>query len=88
MFQLLIVLAVLFSIVVLFALLVSAIIILAMMCLIGIPLWLITRHWLGRRSVSVSPQRPIDRLRNMYVEGKIDLFEFERRVAKLVAIEH
>jgi hypothetical protein len=31
---------------------------------------------------------PMERLRNLYVEGKIDLFEFERRVAKLLALEH
>jgi hypothetical protein len=88
MIQLLVVVAVLFVLAVMFALLISALVILAMIAAIGIPLWLIAKYWLGQRGVSTVRPHPIDRLRNLYVEGKIDLFEFERRVAKLVAIEH
>jgi hypothetical protein len=88
MIQFLVVLAVLFVLGALFALFVAAVMMMAIMCAIGIPIWLMVRHWLGQRRLTVAALQPIDRLRNLYVEGKIDLFEFEQRVARLVAVEH
>jgi uncharacterized membrane protein len=69
------------------ALIVSAIVLLAVGCLIGLPIWLMARRWMQQRGLQRPAQRSIDRLRALYVDGKIDLFEFERRVAKLVAVE-
>jgi purine-cytosine permease-like protein len=88
-------LALLFVVVVLVAivgfvvmLILSLLFMLAMACAIGIPIYLIARHYMGgRNSVSSGPS-PMERLKNLYIEGKIDLFEYEQRVAKLIAIEH
>ncbi|HLJ68502.1 MAG TPA: hypothetical protein VKX16_14200 [Chloroflexota bacterium] len=66
----------------------SALALLAMACLVGIPLYFMSRPWLHQKRVPAVAQSPIERLQNLYVEGKIDLTEFERRVARLVAIEH
>ena len=64
-----------------FFLLLGALILVAMACLVGIPLWLMSKRWMRRQGIAGPGQHPIDRLRNLYVEDKIDLFEFERRVA-------
>ena len=47
-----------------------------------------SRHWLHVGKAKVAALSPIERLQNLYVEGTIDLTEFERRVARLVAVEH
>ncbi len=54
---------------------------------VGIPAYLIFQWWTRSQMPSLT-QRPLERLQNLYVEGKIDLFEFERRVASLIAVEH
>lgn len=55
---------------------------------VGIPLYFMSQKWLGAKGISARARTPIERLRAMYVDGKIDLFEFERRVAQLVHTEH
>jgi predicted ABC-type exoprotein transport system permease subunit len=70
------------------ALIISALVIMLMACLIGLPLWFVGRRWLKAHNPAHTPQRAIDRLRTLYADGKIDLFEFEHRVAKLVSHEH
>ena len=67
-------------------LILSALVFLALACAVGLPIWYMSRHW--RRGVGfAASMNPIERLQNLYVEGKIDLFEFERRVAQLIAVE-
>jgi hypothetical protein len=68
-------------------LIVSALAIAGVAAVIGLPLWFMAKHWKSQRRVPVRTQSPIERLKNLYVEGKIDLFEFERRVAHLIAVE-
>ncbi len=70
-----------------FALIISALVLLTLACAVGIPLYLMSRRWMKRQGLSRPAQHPIDRLRNLYVEGKIDLFEFEQRVAHLISAE-
>lgn len=53
---------------------------------IGIPIYLLFRWWHGSQK-PVLTQKPLERLQNLYVEGKIDIFEFERQVASLIAVE-
>jgi len=60
---------------------------LAVAAMIGLPLWFMAKHWKTQRAVPVRVQSPIERLKNLYIEGKIDLFEFERAVAHLVHAE-
>lgn len=71
-------------------LILSALIFAAFACLVGVPLYLLGRRWLNGQGVNVSMRRqsPMERLKTLYVEGKIDLFEFERRAAHLISIEH
>lgn len=69
-------------------LIVTALICVALACAVGIPLYLMSKPWLERHGVQSKRLHPIDRLKNLYVEGKIDLFEFERRVARLISIDH
>jgi hypothetical protein len=69
-------------------LIVTALLMLALACIVGIPLWLMAKPRLQRMGIAAPRLNPMDRLRNLYVEGKIDLFEFERRVARLLALEH
>ena len=69
-------------------LILSAIIVLACLAVcIGVPVWMLSKHWNGKERIAAVTQYPIDRLKNLYVEGKIDLFEFERAVAHLLAVE-
>jgi hypothetical protein len=81
-------LALLMFVLVAVTLIVSALLMLALACIVGIPLWLMAKPRLKRMGVVAPRLNPMDRLKNLYVEGKIDLFEFERRVAKLLALEH
>lgn len=59
----------------------------AMAVAIGVPAYVAYRVLSGRHSHGPR-QRPLERLQQLYVEGKIDLFEFEQRVAHLIAVEH
>lgn len=59
---------------------------LAMACAVGLPLWFLW-HRQRQGSLPFSPQSRIDRLKALYVEGKIDLFEFERQVANLITVD-
>lgn len=68
-------------------LIVSALVFLALACAVGIPLWLIAKPHLRRHGIDGTGIRPIDRVKELYVEGKIDLFELERRVAHLLSFE-
>lgn len=70
-----------------FALVLAALTMLAMACVVGIPLFLTTKRWMRRKGLAPSGLNPVDRLKTMYLDGKIDLFEFERRVAHLIATE-
>ena len=64
---------------------VSILFLAALALAVGIPLYLVlNRH----REPKRLRRSPIEALQDMYAEGKIDLSEFERRVARLVAIEH
>jgi hypothetical protein len=54
---------------------------------VGIPAYLLFQWW-RRSQAPALRQKPLERLQTLYVEGKIDLFEFERRVANLIAVEH
>lgn len=76
-----------FAIAAVIALIVSTLVLLAIIAAVGIPAWLMLRHWSQKRGVSARPRSTIDRLRDLYIEGKIDLFEFEQRVERLVAVE-
>jgi hypothetical protein len=71
-----------------FVLIVSALFLLAFACLVGIPLYFIGRNWMRRQGIRGPVQTPIERLRNLYVDGKIDLFEFEQRLSRLLSMEH
>jgi hypothetical protein len=70
-----------------FALLVLTLVLLAMACVVGIPLYLMGRRFASRHGISTPSVNPMERLRTLYVDGKIDLMEFERRVARLIAVE-
>lgn len=61
---------------------------LAMAAAVGIPLYFIFRHFSTRRGLAKPRISPIERLQNLYIEGKIDLFEYERLVSRLIAVEH
>jgi hypothetical protein len=69
------------------ALILSALAVLAVMCLIGIPLWLFARPHLQRAGIATHRRTPLERLQSLYAEGKIDMFEFERRVSRLISLE-
>jgi len=66
-------------------LIVTVAIVAAMALAVGIPVYLAFKRHDGPRRVRLNP---IEALQELYAEGKIDLTEFERRVARLVAIEH
>jgi hypothetical protein len=66
-------------------LIVSALIMLAIAAVVAVPLYVLARPHLQKRGVVLNPA---ERLKNLYVEGKIDLFEFERRIAQLVHVDH
>jgi hypothetical protein len=83
----LLVIGVLFLVSMAVALIISALTILAMMCLVGIPLWILAKPHLQRHGMVAPKKHPIERLQALYAEGKIDMFEFERRIAKLLAVE-
>jgi hypothetical protein len=67
------------------ALLVSALLLLTMAAVVAVPLYFVAKPHFHKRRVAVNP---VERLQNLYVDGKIDLFEFERRVAQIVHVEH
>lgn len=64
-------------------------------CAVGIPLYILARLAKPRlqhfgslqSSVAGNSQAALERLKMLYVEGKIDLFEFERRAAHLISTE-
>ncbi len=68
------------------SLLVLMFVVLAMACVVGVPLYILGKRHFGG-ALKSARQRPIERLQQLYAEGKIDLFEFERRVANLLALE-
>jgi hypothetical protein len=76
--------AVLMLVMIAVAIIVSVLILATVVALIAIPLYVLARPHFQQRNVRVNP---IERLQNLYAEGKIDLFEFERRVAALVRVE-
>lgn len=67
----------------------------AFACAVGLPIYFMARHARPRMqhfgsfqsSVAGNSQAALERLKMLYVEGKIDLFEFERRAAHLISIE-
>lgn len=70
------------------ALFIAVITITAMGLAIGIPTYVLYRYLNHRRPQLVRvAQSPLERLQQLYVEGKIDLFEFEQRAARLIAVE-
>lgn len=66
-------------------LLVTFLVVAALALMIAVPLYLMAKPHLRKRGITKSP---VEKLQDMYAEGKIDLFEFERRVASLVKVEH
>ena len=81
------VIGVLFLVSMAVVLFISAVAILAMMCVVGIPLWFLAKPHLQRHGMVGPKRHPIERLQALYAEGKIDMFEFERRMATLLAVE-
>ena len=69
-------------------LVISAIAVLAIMCLVAIPLWRLARPHLENADITGYGKQPVKRLQNLYAEGKIDMFEFERRVARVLSREN
>jgi hypothetical protein len=69
------------------ALLAALLMLAAIAAAIGIPTFFLARHWSRQHRLRGAAVHPLDRLKTLYVEGKIDLFEFERRVAHLIAVE-
>ncbi|GAC1333013.1 MAG: hypothetical protein NVSMB22_25200 [Chloroflexota bacterium] len=69
-------------------LLATAMFLLVFSAMVGLPVYLVARHWLRQRNLPRSTQPPLERLKNLYVEGKIDMFEFERRAAALIHVEN
>ena len=73
----------------LLAVLVAVISLAAIGLAIGIPAYILVRHFSHKNPrIRQVVQNPMERLQQAYIEGKIDLFEYERRVARLIAIEH
>lgn len=73
-------------------LVISTVAFLALACVVGFPLYLLVKPHLQRfgslqSSVAGNSQAALERLKTLYVEGKIDLFEFERRAAHLISTE-
>jgi hypothetical protein len=68
-------------------LIVSALVCLALAAVIGLPIYLFLKPKLERRGMIGGPQTALERLKSLYVDGKIDLFEFERRAASLITYE-
>jgi hypothetical protein len=79
--------AVVVFLVVALMLLISALIFMALAFVVGIPLYLAGKRLMRRHGLSGPRLNPTDRIKNLYVEGKIDLSEFERRVGHLVSRE-
>lgn len=69
------------------ALIMTALVILTMACVVGVPLYMLGRRHFSGMGLRGRTQRPIERVQELYAEGKIDLFEFERRVAHLLQLE-
>ncbi|MGH2448097.1 MAG: hypothetical protein ACRDFS_05775 [Chloroflexota bacterium] len=67
------------------AFLVAVLVPLALMCAVAIPAYMLIRSKRGR--LKVPAQDPLERLQNQYLEGKIDLAEYEKRVGRLLALE-
>lgn len=61
---------------------------LVLACAIGLPFYILAKRWMSRQGLLRPAQQPLDRLKTLYVEGKIDLFEFERRAAALLHVEN
>jgi hypothetical protein len=70
------------------AFIVSVLMLAAVALAVGIPLYLVAKHYFGRSPTFPTRQNAMERLKMLYIEGKIDLFEFERRVAHLIAVEN
>lgn len=70
------------------ALILTVLAIAAIVLAIGVPMYFLARHWLSRPSLAELKHSSIDRLQSLYVDGKIDIFEFERRVAQLITVEN
>lgn len=54
---------------------------------IGVPVYFMGRYFSSRRLVPVKPVNHVEQLRTLYLDGKIDLFEFEQLVARHIAAE-
>lgn len=66
----------------------SAMMMLVTACAVALPLWFGWKYWASRNRPAPVRQSSLERLKTLYIEGKIDLFEFERRAATLIAVEH
>lgn len=55
--------------------------------MIAIPAYVFWRSWQARHRLAQPAHTSIEGLKRLYIEGKIDLFEFERRVERLIAVE-
>lgn len=67
--------------------LLAVVTLIALACLVGLPIYFVGKRWLKEQGFIHAAHDPLDRLKALYVEGKIDMFEFERRAAALIAIE-
>lgn len=66
--------------------LLAVIVVLAFIAALVVPMFVLGRRWAQPRAQQLAV-KPIERLQNLYAEGKIDLFEFETRIAHLIALE-
>lgn len=71
-----------------FALILMALATLLLLAAIALPVWLMSRPYLQRHGLARRRQTPIERLKQLYAEGQIDMFEFEHRVRSAIALEH
>ena len=71
----------------LIALIVSAVMTLATACAVAVPAWFAWKYWSHHHRSIPNRQSSLERLKTLYIEGKIDLFEFERRAETLIAVE-
>jgi uncharacterized membrane protein len=70
------------------ALFIAVVAFLTLACAVAIPIYFLSRRWTRRHGLAARSVTPVERLQNLFAEGRIDLGEFERRVARILTLEH
>jgi hypothetical protein len=70
------------------ALFIAVVVFLALACAVAIPLYVLSRRWAHGHALAPQRVTPVERLQNLFAEGRIDMGEFERRVARILTHEH